>query len=179
VTELTKNFAVSQVATAPSPAASGTSLVVASGHGGRFLTLGFLPDGMESPFASDDERRTAWERYGPELTAKYEAYARGFRPSAWWRSEAGRPQYLGQCPSMHDADLTERTRWSHEANVEKFTWLAKNGHLTPAERAWIAERGREARKRIGTPGEHKAALSPDFGGDRLRVAIAKAVEAAG
>jgi hypothetical protein len=80
---------------------------------------------------------------------------------------------------MHDADLTERTRWSHEANVEKFTWLAKNGHLTPAERAWIAERGREARKRIGTPGEHKAALSPDFGGDRLRVAIAKAVEAAG
>lgn len=34
--EQTKNFAVSTVATAPSPATSGTSLVVASGHGARF-----------------------------------------------------------------------------------------------------------------------------------------------
>lgn len=31
-----KNFAVSTVATAPSPATSGTSLTVASGHGSRF-----------------------------------------------------------------------------------------------------------------------------------------------
>lgn len=34
--ELTTNFAVSTVATAPSPAASGTSLVVQAGHGARF-----------------------------------------------------------------------------------------------------------------------------------------------
>ena len=32
-----KNLAVSTVATAPSPATSGTSLVVASGHGARFM----------------------------------------------------------------------------------------------------------------------------------------------
>jgi len=36
-----KNLAVSTVATAPSPAASGTSLVVASGHGARFPTPPF------------------------------------------------------------------------------------------------------------------------------------------
>lgn len=36
-----KNFAVSTVATAPSPATSGTSLVVATGHGSRFPTVPF------------------------------------------------------------------------------------------------------------------------------------------
>ena len=36
-----KNFAVSSVATAPSPAASGTSLVVTAGHGARFPTVPF------------------------------------------------------------------------------------------------------------------------------------------
>jgi hypothetical protein len=78
---------------------------------------------------------------------------------------------------MHDADLAERTRWGHHAEVEKWTFLAANGHLTAAERAWVAQRGREARTRIGTPGEHKAALSPDYGGDKERLAIAEAVEA--
>jgi hypothetical protein len=52
VAELTRNFATSTVATAPSPADSGTSLVVASGEGARFdgtndfnATVG--PDGEE------------------------------------------------------------------------------------------------------------------------------------
>lgn len=36
-----KNFATSTVATAPSPAASGTSLVVASGEGARFPAVPF------------------------------------------------------------------------------------------------------------------------------------------
>lgn len=36
-----KNLAVSTVATAPSPASSGTSLVVASGHGTRFPSVPF------------------------------------------------------------------------------------------------------------------------------------------
>jgi hypothetical protein len=143
----------------------------------RELTLGFLPDWMESPFVSDDERRAAWERYGPELTAEDEAMATGNRPAARWRYVAGRPQYLGNRPSTREHDLTERTRWSHADEVEKFTFLAANGHLTPAERAWVAERGREARKRIGTPGEHKAALSPDYRADKEAVAIAEAVEA--
>ena len=103
---------------------------------------------MESPFASEDDRRAAWDRYGPELTAEHEAYERGLRPSAWWRYVAGRPEHLGRCPSMHEADLTERTRWAHLAEVEKWTWLAADGHLTPEERNRIAERGREGRTRI-------------------------------
>jgi hypothetical protein len=143
----------------------------------RELTYGFLPEGMETPFTSEAERRAAWDRYGGELTAEYLAYERGLRPRAWWRYVAGRPEHLGRCPSMHEADLTERTRWGHEAEVEKFTFMAANGHLTPAERAWIAERGREARERVGTPGEHLAALSPDYGGDKEAVAVAAAVEA--
>lgn len=39
--DATKNLAVSDVATAPSPAASGTSLVVTAGHGTRFPTVPF------------------------------------------------------------------------------------------------------------------------------------------
>ncbi len=41
MTEQTKNFAVSTVATAPSPATSGTSLVVAAGQGTRFPAAPF------------------------------------------------------------------------------------------------------------------------------------------
>ena len=41
ITDAHKNLAVSTVATAPSPATSGTSLVVASGHGTRFPTPPF------------------------------------------------------------------------------------------------------------------------------------------
>jgi hypothetical protein len=141
------------------------------------LSFGFLPEGMESPFASEEERRAAWERYGPELTSEYEAMATGNRPDAWCRYVAGRPEHLGRCPSMHDADSTERTRWRHEAELEKWTFMATNRHLTPAERAWVAERGCEARERVGTPREHLAALSPDYGGDKEAVAIAEVVEA--
>src|SRR3990167_7469880 len=36
-----KNFAISAVSTAPSPAASGTSLVVTAGHGARFPAVPF------------------------------------------------------------------------------------------------------------------------------------------
>ena len=146
------------------------------------LSLGCLGEAQgidpgNTMFASEDERREAWEKYGDELTAEAEARRIGSRPHAWWIYVAGRPQYLGRCPSMHDADLAERTRWRHHAEVEKWSWLAANGHLTADERAWVATRGREARKRIGTPGEHKAALSPDFGGDKEDAAIAEAVEA--
>lgn len=53
-----KNLAVSTVATAPSPAASGTSLVVAAGHGSRFPAAPFnatvWPDG-ELPDPSNAE----------------------------------------------------------------------------------------------------------------------------
>src|SRR5215211_2707838 len=128
-------------------------------------------------FASEAERLAAWEKYGDELTAEAEARGIGSRPHAWWIHVAGRRPYLGRCPSMREASLAERTRWRHLAEVERWTWLAANGHLTAAERAWVSKRGREARERIGTRGEHKAALSPDFGGDKEDAAIASAVEA--
>lgn len=52
------NLAVSTVATAPSPATSGTSLVVASGHGARFPDVPFnatiWPDG-QTPEPSNSE----------------------------------------------------------------------------------------------------------------------------
>lgn len=54
----TKNFAYSTVATAPSPATSGTSLVVASGEGARFPTASFKaviwPAGVQ-PLSSNAE----------------------------------------------------------------------------------------------------------------------------
>src|SRR3972149_6875976 len=53
-----KNFAYSTVATAPSPAASGTSLVVASGQGALFPAVPFnapvWPTGVQ-PLASNAE----------------------------------------------------------------------------------------------------------------------------
>jgi hypothetical protein len=58
-----KNFAVSAVATAPSPATSGTSLVVTAGHGTRFPAVPFnatvWPDGdMPTPVNSEIVRVT-------------------------------------------------------------------------------------------------------------------------
>jgi hypothetical protein len=57
------------------------------------------------------------------------------------------------------------------------TFLAENGFLTDAEVEKIAAKGREAKERIGTLAEHKAAQSPDYGGDKL-AARADAVLAA-
>ncbi len=67
------------------------------------------------------------------------------------------------------------TRADHLYEVEKFTYLAENGHLTEAEIEKIAAKGQEARERIGTDGEQKAANSPDYGGDKLTAARADAV----
>jgi hypothetical protein len=64
MTEQTKNFAVSAVATAPSPATTGVSLVVASGEGTRFPTAPFnatvVPvDARPTPANSEVVRVTA------------------------------------------------------------------------------------------------------------------------
>ena len=71
------------------------------------------------------------------------------------------------------------TRQNHEREVEKITWMAANGHLTEIELEIIERKGHEARERIGTLAEQKAALSPDFGGDKLDAALADAVRDAG
>jgi hypothetical protein len=52
-----KNFAISAVATAPSPATSGTSLVVTAGHGTRFPTVPF--NAVVCPASTDPDPSNA------------------------------------------------------------------------------------------------------------------------
>jgi hypothetical protein len=147
------------------------------------LTLGCLGESQgiypgNTMFANEGERREAWERHRGELTDEYEARQLGDRPDAWWRFVADRPKYLTPCPSEPGPHgLVKRVRWGHEEAVERFAWMAREGHLTGAELANIAERGAKARERVGTPRERKEALGDGYGGDRLSVAIADAVEA--
>ena len=53
--------------------------------------------------------------------------------------------------------------------------MAADGNLTEAELELIAAEGRDAKARIGTPGERLAAQSPDYGGDKLDAALTDAV----
>ena len=60
-----KNFAISHVATAPSPASSGTSLTVTSGDGARFPTAPSFnatvwPEGVEATAANAEIVRVTW-----------------------------------------------------------------------------------------------------------------------
>jgi len=137
------------------------------------------PHGTESMFVSDEERREAWEVNRDRLMTDYlePPSIPGRRPQAWWEFEAGRPQYLTEI-DRRDLDLTTATRQRHERQVESLSWMARHGHLTDLELEVIEREAAEARERIGTGREQKAALSPDFGGDKLRVAVWEAVCAA-
>ena len=54
------------------------------------------PHGTNSMFATDEERRAAWEERREALMVNYltPPLLPGHRPFAWWRYEAGRPQHL-------------------------------------------------------------------------------------
>jgi hypothetical protein len=56
--------------------------------------------------------------------------------------------------------------------------MARHGHLADVELQTLERRAAEARERIGTDREQKAALSPDFGGDKLRAALWESVRTA-
>ncbi len=137
------------------------------------------PHGTGSMFATGRERREAWEAHRERLMAEYlePPLLPGRRPDAWWGYEADRPQYLTENTSG-EVDLPTATRLDHERQVESIGWMARHGHLTDLELETIERRAAEARERIGTGHEQKAALSPDFGGDKLRVALWEAVSAA-
>jgi len=137
------------------------------------------PHGTESMFASDDERREAWELNRDRLMDEYlePPFVPGRRPNAWWQYEAGRPQYLTEI-DRSDRDLRTITRLSHEREVESVGWMARHGHLTELELEVIEQKATDARERVGTGHEQKAALSPDFGGDKLRLALWEAVNTA-
>ena len=137
------------------------------------------PHGTGSMFATEHERREAWEAHRDKLMAEYlePPLLPGRRPYAWWEFEAGRPQYLTEI-SERELDLATTTRRGHEREVESLAWMARHGHLTELELEILERRAAEARERIGTDREGKAALSPDFGGDKLRVALWEAVRTA-
>jgi hypothetical protein len=138
--------------------------------------LEFGPGDRGSVFADDEERRAAWEERRDQLLEEYltPPLTPGKRPAAWWTFEAGRPRYLSEVDyDSHDLRLI--TRQGHEREIESITWMAANGHLTKLEIEIIERKGGEARSRIGTPAEQKAALSPDYGGDKLPAALADAV----
>jgi hypothetical protein len=141
------------------------------------------PHGTNSMFANDEERRGAWdERKDKLMEERYTGTSTciGRRPWAWWEYESGRPELRKGPPGRFDFSrgLAETPRIDHEHEVEVFTFLAEGGHLTDAELEKIADKGREAKERIGTDSEQKAAQSPDYGGDKLAAACAEAVLAA-
>ena len=112
-------------------------------------------------FATERERREAWEAHRERLMAEYlePPLVPGRRPVAWWEFEAERPQYLTEI-SERELDLATTTRRGHEREVESLTWMALHGHLTRLELETLERRAAEARERIGTDREEKAALKP-------------------
>ena len=89
---------------------------------------------------------------------------------------AERPQYLTDI-DIGSHDLALITRLDHEREVEKLGWMASHGHLTELEVEIIERKAAEARERIGTDHEQFAALSPDYGGDKLDVALGDVMRA--
>jgi hypothetical protein len=135
------------------------------------------PHGTNSMFVNDEERRAAWEDRKDKLLAERylcEPYY-GHRPWAWWEFEAGRPDLRFSPPHDSSLSLAESERHNQEYEIEKFTFLAENGYLTDREIQKIAELGRTAKERIDTGWEERAYQSPDYGGDKLKVARADAV----
>ena len=78
-----------------------------------------LGEGRVRPFADEAEQRRAWEEFGPEITAEFEAHGDGHRPMPGGVTWPSRPEYLGRCPGERGPHgLVKRIRWSHEAKVE-------------------------------------------------------------
>ena len=147
------------------------------------LTLGCVaewhsPHGTNSMFATDEERRAAWEERREALMANYltPPLLPGHRPFAWWRYEAGRPQHLSEYPALFGGEMRqdERAEALDEYEIEPVAWMAAHGHLTDEELAKIAERANEARPRIGTPTEHIGSGGVDRA-DRRAVRLYEAV----
>jgi hypothetical protein len=115
------------------------------------------PHGTNSMFASDEERRAAWEARREELMARYLAPPAhpGNRPAAWWDYVAERPEHLSDYPEDNFEDSDGDVAAAIDAyEIEPIEWMAAQGHLTDEEIAVIEECASEARPRIGTDNEH-------------------------
>lgn len=70
-------------------------------------------------FATEAERREAWENHGSDIMSRWHHPAR--RPWAWWTYEMDMAP-----PRRHDP--RDPADFNHQA-----LWLAKHGHLAPWE----------------------------------------------
>jgi hypothetical protein len=139
------------------------------------------PQGTNSMFASDEERREAWEARREKLLQRYldPPFTPGNRPWGWWAYVAERPQHLVALTEILDFKGTEEEEaeaWD-EYKIEPVEWMAAHGHLTPEEIAAITEKANEARPRIGTDAEHIGSGGTDRA-DQRAVKLHEAVTAA-
>jgi hypothetical protein len=139
------------------------------------------PHGTNSMFATDEERREAWEERREALMERYLTPPRrvGGRPQDWWDYVAGRDEHLLEDPPLLGFKGTEDEHAAalDEYENEPIIWLAENGHLTAEEIADLAEEANEARPRIGTEAEEIGSGGVDRA-DRRAVKLYEAVEAA-
>ena len=137
-------------------------------------------DGTESMFASDRERREAWEARREGLMARRvrPPYVAS-RPWAFWRYEAGREQHLIDLEDVLDFRGTEDEEAAalDEFETEPVVWLAENGHLAEYEVGRIRAKAEEASPRVGTDAERIGSAGVDRA-DRRRVALWEAVREA-
>ena len=89
-----------------------------------------------APFASESERRAAWQRHRDELMA---AHQPGERPQAWWAFESGAPPSLRE-PIPTYAWLDRQVAEQAAARVDqndredrRLAFLAFVGELTSTE----------------------------------------------
>jgi hypothetical protein len=144
------------------------------------VVAGWAPDWMLktcSVFKTDAERRAAWEDRRDGILPDYidRKGNRGHRPWAWWAYDSGRPELWGR-PRVARRSIREMTKLNHEHELEVIRHMAERGFLTEAELEEIRAKGEAARQRIGAGRERKAALSPDYGGDKERTALADVLE---
>jgi hypothetical protein len=99
------------------------------------------------------------------------AYA---RPSEWWEQVAGRPRHLTVWPGITAAGYQspETGRLLDEWEFEPVLWLARNGHLTPAEVECIRDAARDAAPRVGTDREQMSWYTVSKDRSALRRALA-------
>ena len=98
------------------------------------LMIGDPPNWCEgdSVFASEAERRAAYEGHRDQLGTWLGGFA-GNRSSSFWE---------------YDSDLAERPEGD-----DRLLYLAEHGHLEPLELSEIAQTSKNARARIGTNAE--------------------------
>jgi hypothetical protein len=137
--------------------------------------------GTHSMFATDQERREAWEARRDEIMAEYLSppFTTGHRPWAWWEFEAGRDEHLIDLSDVlhFRGSEDDQAALLDEYETEPVIWLAEHGHLSHAEIEQIRKEADEARPRIGTESEHIGSGGLDRA-DRRAVALWEAVERA-